>query len=195
MDEELLAIEGFWVAVIAGIAIAGLWYLSGRNAEGEIRFRIALDYCNIFMRVLYVTFIDRGEEVENIEESEVEVGAAPDMSSPVVGDVSNSVDGVVTTDNSTVDGQLNPVNSTYIDINLVSLDEAREIIRYHAMVDALNNLIKSGVITNRAKAIESVFQCTRSSRPDSIYFKVRDSLNKSANDASVDEDDEVPVCL
>lgn len=56
-------------------------------------------------------------------------------------------------------------------------EEAREIIRFQAKVEALAELIKSGQITNMAKGIEAAFGCSRSGKEDSVYQRARRALD------------------
>ena len=54
--------------------------------------------------------------------------------------------------------------------------EARDIIRFAARVEALAALIRDGQVTNKAKGIERVFGCARSSKPDSTYQRAHRAL-------------------
>jgi hypothetical protein len=69
----------------------------------------------------------------------------------------------------------NAINQQLNDNTLLP-EEAREIIRFQAKVEALADLIKSGQVSNMAKGIEGVFHCSRSGKEDSIYQKARRTL-------------------
>jgi hypothetical protein len=47
--------------------------------------------------------------------------------------------------------------------------EARDIIRMQARAEAVVALLKSAKMTNKAEAIELIFNCSRSGRPNSTY--------------------------
>lgn len=47
--------------------------------------------------------------------------------------------------------------------------EARDIIRMQAKAEVVVALLKSAKLTNKAEAIELVFNCSRSGRPNSVY--------------------------
>ncbi len=66
----------------------------------------------------------------------------------------------------------NAINQELNDNSLLP-EEAREIIRFQAKVEALADLIKLGQVSNMAKGIEGVFHCSRSGKEDSTYQQVR----------------------
>lgn len=70
----------------------------------------------------------------------------------------------------------NAINQELND-NALLPEEAREIIRFQAKVEALADLINSGQVSNMAKGIEGVFHCSRSGKEDSIYQKARRTLD------------------
>lgn len=49
-------------------------------------------------------------------------------------------------------------------------EEVREIMRFQAKVEAVENILKSGKI-GQVEAIEFVFECKRSGRPESVYAR------------------------
>jgi hypothetical protein len=55
-------------------------------------------------------------------------------------------------------------------------EEVREVMRFWAMVEVAERVIKSGKM-GTAEAIETVFNCKRSGRPDSVYARARAALN------------------
>lgn len=52
-------------------------------------------------------------------------------------------------------------------------EEVREIMRFQAKAEALAMLYRSGQVSNLAKAIETTFECSRSSKEDSTYQKAK----------------------
>lgn len=70
----------------------------------------------------------------------------------------------------------NAINSELPDNTLLP-EEAREIIRFQAKVEALADLIKSDQVSNMAKGIERVFHCSRSSKEDSPYQRARRAID------------------
>lgn len=172
-DPDQLAIDGFWIAVWFGVVIAILWWASGFDSNGIRRWRMCLSIAQLWYDGFYTRFVDRGYDIDD-ESDGVPVVGDCNMSSADGDDTPTN--GVSTPDNAPVDGQL-PAANRLVDINLVSLDDAREVIRFFAQVDAVHSLISSGVVTNQAKAIEAVFNCTRSSRPGSVYMKVKAALS------------------
>lgn len=56
-------------------------------------------------------------------------------------------------------------------------EAAREIIRFQAKVEAVATLLASGRLTNKAEAIEQVFGCSRSSKPESVYQRANRALS------------------
>lgn len=56
-------------------------------------------------------------------------------------------------------------------------EEVRDIIRFQAKVEALATLYNSGQVTNLAKAIEEAFKCSRSSKEESTYQRVKRTLD------------------
>lgn len=67
----------------------------------------------------------------------------------------------------------NAITSSLSD-NVLS-EEARDIVRFWAMVEAAERVIKHGKL-GQAEAIEVVFGCSRSSRPESVYARARAAL-------------------
>lgn len=55
-------------------------------------------------------------------------------------------------------------------------EEVRAIIRFQAQVEALAILYNAGQVANLARTIELTFGCSRSSKEDSTYQKVRRAL-------------------
>ena len=60
-------------------------------------------------------------------------------------------------------------------------EEAREIIRFQAKIEAITALLSSGKVTNKAEAIEQVFACSRTSKskPDSPYQRALRALDQA----------------
>lgn len=67
-------------------------------------------------------------------------------------------------------------NAQLPDIGLLPA-EVRDIIRFQAKVETLASLYNSGQITNLAKGIEDSFDCSRSSKEESTYQRVKRSLD------------------
>lgn len=61
-------------------------------------------------------------------------------------------------------------------------EEVRDIIRFQAQVEGLALLLKAGTVSNKAAAIEKMFTCSRSSKPDSKYQKVLRLLDPMLDD-------------
>jgi hypothetical protein len=55
-------------------------------------------------------------------------------------------------------------------------EEVRETIRFWAMVESTERIISGGKV-GQTEAIELVFNCKRSGRPDSLYARARAALN------------------
>lgn len=72
----------------------------------------------------------------------------------------------------TTDNEDNDELSDNAVVQTVVPEEARDIIRFQAQVEALATLIKAGVVSNKATGIEKTFGCSRSSKPESKYQKV-----------------------
>lgn len=68
---------------------------------------------------------------------------------------------------------------------------AREIIYHEARAQAIADLLRDGLITNQAKAIESVYHCTRTaaSRSESPYQKAKHRIDELTNVRPVYYDD------
>lgn len=67
-------------------------------------------------------------------------------------------------------------------------NEAREIIRMQAKAEAVVKLLKSAKMTNKAEAIELIFECSRSGREGSMYKRAQTLV-----DAILDEHRYAPL--
>lgn len=98
------------------------------------------------------------------------VGYVPDRPvAPPVAQVVQQPRQPIATTNNEVNSQLHPATELP--------DEARDIIRFQAKVDTVVSLYKSGQVTNLAKAIESTFECSRTSKEESTYQRAKRAID------------------
>ena len=69
--------------------------------------------------------------------------------------------------------------------------EARELIRFQAKAEAIADLMNAGLLTNQAKAIETVYHCSRTSskRPETPYQKAKQLIEQLINPRPLYYDD------
>jgi hypothetical protein len=69
--------------------------------------------------------------------------------------------------------------------------QEREAIEFRAKAEAVAELIHDGLVTNQAKAIETVFHCSRTSskRPDTPYQKAKQLIDQLGGPRTVFYDD------
>jgi hypothetical protein len=61
-------------------------------------------------------------------------------------------------------------------------EEIREIMRFQAKVEAVERVIKSGKM-GQAEAVETIFECKRSGRPESVYARAVKALRDRSDAA------------
>lgn len=59
--------------------------------------------------------------------------------------------------------------------NVALPEDARAIVRFHAQVEAVIAVVETGKI-GQTEAIERIFRCSRSSKPESVYAQARDAV-------------------
>lgn len=146
--------ETFYGGVVFLIVITTWAYLSHRSVEGgPTRWA----EWKAFLRARYMVMSNEADEG----------GSDQAVDQPVVRGATTAKQPIATTDN---EG-----NSELPRQPLLS-ENARDIIRFQAQVEALASLYRSGQVTNIAKGIEDTFKCSRSSKEDSTYQRAKRAL-------------------